>query len=116
MAYTLETLQAAARTVHAVMAPTPQYRWPLLEAAFAAAPGDGTEVWLKHENHTPVGAFKIRGGLVYFDRLMARVAAGGSRRLGRPASVVPTRYHDGPLATMPSGWTVLSVSAPWRST
>ena len=92
MAYTLETLQAAARTVHAVMAPTPQYRWPLLEAAFAAAPGDGTEVWLKHENHTPVGAFKIRGGLVYFDRLMARVAAGGPR----PAGVVSaTRGNHG---------------------
>ena len=42
------------------MPPTPQYCWPLLcqEA--------GTEVWLKHENHTPVGAFKVRGGLVYF--------------------------------------------------
>ena len=79
MPYTLKTLQAAARTVHAVMAPTPQYRWPLLEAAFAATPGDGSQVWLKHENHTPVGAFKIRGGLVYFDRLMARVAAGERR-------------------------------------
>ena len=29
----------------------------------------GTEVWVKHENHTPVGAFKVRGGLVYFDQL-----------------------------------------------
>ena len=69
MPYTLTTLQAAAATVHAVMPPTPQYRWPLLEAAFAATPGDGTQLWLKHENHTPVGAFKIRGGLVFFDRL-----------------------------------------------
>lgn len=88
MPYTLPTLQAAARTVHAVMPPTPQYRWPLLEAAFAGAPGDGTELWLKHENHTPVGAFKIRGGLVYFDRLMA----GGAR----PAGVVSaTRGNHG---------------------
>ena len=88
MPYTLPTLQAAARTVHAVMPPTPQYRWPLLEAAFAAAPGDGTQIWLKHENHTPVGAFKIRGGLVYFDRLMA----GGAR----PAGVVSaTRGNHG---------------------
>jgi threonine dehydratase len=70
MPYTLPTLQAAARTVHAVLPPTPQYRWPLLEAGFAARPGDGTQVWLKHENHTPVGAFKVRGGLVYLDRLM----------------------------------------------
>ena len=71
MTDTLASLRAAARSVHAVMPPTPQYRWPLLEAAFAASPGDGTALWLKHENHTPVGAFKIRGGLVYFDRLMA---------------------------------------------
>jgi threonine dehydratase len=88
MPYTLPTLQAAARSVHAVMPATPQYRWPLLEAVFAAAPGDGTEVWLKHENHTPVGAFKLRGGLVYFDRLLA----GGAR----PAGVVSaTRGNHG---------------------
>src|SRR3990167_4807331 len=88
MPLTLPTLQAAARTVHAVMPPTPQYRWPLLEAAFAGPPGDGTELWLKHENHTPVGAFKIRGGLVYFDRLMASGA--------RPAGVVSaTRGNHG---------------------
>ncbi len=68
---TLAALRAAARTVHAVMPPTPQYRWPLLEQAFAAAPGDGTELWLKHENHTPVGAFKLRGGLVFFERMAA---------------------------------------------
>ena len=68
---TLASLRAAARCVHAVMPATPQYRWPLLEAGFAAAPGDGTAVWLKHENHSPVGAFKIRGGLVYLDRLLA---------------------------------------------
>lgn len=88
MPLTLPTLQAAAHTVHAVMPATPQYRWPLLEAAFAARPDDGTELWLKHENHTPVGAFKIRGGLVYFDRLMARGA--------RPAGVVSaTRGNHG---------------------
>jgi threonine dehydratase len=43
--------------------PTPTYRWPLLEQA------TGTETWVKHENHTPTGAFKVRGGLVYLDRL-----------------------------------------------
>ncbi len=45
------------------MPPTPQYRWPLLEARV------GTTVWVKHENHTPTGAFKVRGGLVYLDEL-----------------------------------------------
>jgi threonine dehydratase len=45
------------------MPPTPQYAWPLL------ARRAGCEVWVKHENHTPIGAFKVRGGLVYMDRL-----------------------------------------------
>jgi threonine dehydratase len=45
--------------------PTPQYVWPLL-AEYA-----GAEVWVKHENHTPTGAFKVRGGLVYAERLRA---------------------------------------------
>ena len=60
---TLATLEAAAATVHAVMPPTPQYSWPLLNARV------GTEVWVKHENHTPLGAFKVRGGLTYFKQL-----------------------------------------------
>jgi threonine dehydratase len=61
-----ESLDAAARVVYAAMPPTPQYVWPLLAEAL------GTEVWLKHENHTPVGAFKIRGGLTYFEALRRR--------------------------------------------
>jgi threonine dehydratase len=48
--------------VSAAISPTPQYAWPLL------AGHAGCEVWVKHENHTPTGAFKVRGGLVYFDR------------------------------------------------
>ena len=59
----LEDIEAAARIVYSDMAPTPQYCWPLLCERL------GTEVWVKHENHTPVGAFKIRGGLVYFAHL-----------------------------------------------
>lgn len=59
----LSELERAAGLVHAVMPPTPQYRWPLLcERA-------GCEVWVKHENQTPAGAFKIRGGIVYMDDL-----------------------------------------------
>ncbi len=60
---TLDDLEAAARVVHAHMTPTPQYAWPLL------AERCGCEVWVKHENHTPIGAFKIRGGLVYMEAL-----------------------------------------------
>jgi len=59
----LETLERAAAIVHRTISPTPQYAWPLLCEAL------GTQVWAKHENHTPVGAFKLRGGLVYFDDL-----------------------------------------------
>jgi threonine dehydratase len=49
--------------VYAFMAATPQYSWPLLNARL------GTEAWIKHENHTPVGAFKLRGALVYISWL-----------------------------------------------
>ena len=51
-------------TVHAVMPPTPQYAWPLLRERL------GVTVWVKHENHTPAGAFKVRGGLTYFETLL----------------------------------------------
>ncbi|MEO7009983.1 MAG: hypothetical protein ABI156_12620, partial [Caldimonas sp.] len=64
--YTSESIAEARRIVHLSMAPTPQQRWPLLDARLGAA------VWVKHENHTPVGAFKLRGGLVYFDGLLRR--------------------------------------------
>ena len=59
----LKQLERAAAIVYQTMAPTPQYAWPLLKAKL------GAEIWVKHENHTPTGAFKIRGGLVYFQDL-----------------------------------------------
>ena len=59
----LQDVEDAAAIVHAAMPATPQYAWPLL------ARRTGSEVWVKHENHTPTGAFKVRGGLVYMDRL-----------------------------------------------
>ncbi|HWZ67730.1 MAG TPA: threonine dehydratase, partial [Stellaceae bacterium] len=61
MTIDLETLEAAAAFVHRVVPPTPQYCWPLLSRRV------GAEFWVKHENHTPIGAFKIRGGLIYLD-------------------------------------------------
>jgi len=64
----MEALEAAAETVYAAMPPTPQYCWPGLSARA------GCEVWVKHENHTPIGAFKVRGGLVYLADLAAREA------------------------------------------
>jgi threonine dehydratase len=61
-----DDLDDAMRIVRAALPPTPQQRWPLLDAQL------GAQVWVKHENHTPVGAFKVRGGLVYFDGLRTR--------------------------------------------
>lgn len=61
--FTLDALHAARKLVYRHMPPTPQFAWPLL------ADRVGTEIWVKHENHTPTGAFKVRGGLVYLDEL-----------------------------------------------
>ena len=66
---TADEIESAQRIVYAAMPPTPQYAWPLLAERL------GTEVWVKHENHTPLGAFKVRGGLVYMDALVAREPA-----------------------------------------
>ena len=62
----LAEIEAAAQVVYREFPPTPQYRWALLSERL------GAEGWLKHENHTPVGAFKIRGGLTFFAALQAR--------------------------------------------
>lgn len=60
---TLSQLESASELVHRFVPPTPQYSWPLLNAHA------GCEVWLKHENHTPLGAFKVRGGIIFMDWL-----------------------------------------------
>lgn len=62
----LPDIESAARVVYQSFAATPQYRWPLLCERL------GTDCWIKHENHTPVGAFKLRGGLTFFDALARR--------------------------------------------
>ena len=62
----LTAIESAKALIRPHIRETPTYRWPLLEA------GLGLELWVKHENHTPVGAFKIRGGLVYLDELRRR--------------------------------------------
>jgi threonine dehydratase len=61
--FELAELERAAGLVYQVMAPTPLYAWPKLKRRA------GCNVWVKHENHTPTGAFKVRGGIVYLDRL-----------------------------------------------
>ncbi|MGI9152425.1 MAG: threonine dehydratase [Rubrivivax sp.] len=79
---TLADIRSAAAIVHEVMPPTPQYAWPLLTQRL------GTEVWVKHENHTPTGAFKVRGGLVYLEGL-------ARREPGCPGIVSATRGNHG---------------------
>ena len=59
----LQDIEESAQVVYRAFAATPQYAWQLLTEKL------GTTCWVKHENHTPVGAFKIRGGLTYFDQL-----------------------------------------------
>jgi threonine dehydratase len=61
--FTLDEIEAASQVVYRHFQATPQYRWGLLSERL------GTHCWVKHENHNPVGAFKIRGGLTYFDKL-----------------------------------------------
>ena len=61
--FTLDELKEASRTVYRAMQPTPQLAWPLLEEE------TGCNVWVKHENHTPIGAFKIRGGITFVEWL-----------------------------------------------
>ena len=79
---TQDDLHDATRIVRPHVPITPAYRWPLLEDA------TGTPTWVKHENATPTGAFKVRGGLVYVDRLL---------RTGRsvPGLVAATRGNHG---------------------
>ena len=60
---TLSEIKAAKALVDTVFPGTPQYAWPLLQQRH------GFEIVVKHENHTPIGAFKLRGGIVYLDRL-----------------------------------------------
>jgi threonine dehydratase len=64
--FSLVELDAAAAEVNAVIPPTPQHRWALLSERV------GAEVFVKHENHTPLGAFKCRGGVTYLSRLKQR--------------------------------------------
>ena len=96
---TLEDLQRATEIVRTVMPPTPTYTWPLLNARA------GAEVWLKHENHSPVGAFKLRGAMIYMDWLAREYP-------GLTQVVAATRGNHGQgvaLAAKRKGWTATIV-------
>jgi threonine dehydratase len=98
----LSELEAAASVVYRAMAPTPQQRWPLLDERAGAA------VWVKHENQTPVGAFKIRGGLVYFDALrratpVKGVVAATRGNHGQSVAFAAARYGIPSALVVPHG-------------
>jgi threonine dehydratase len=65
----LEEIQQAQSIVYRYMPPTPQYSWPLINQRMSNSSSPGVECWIKHENHSPVGAFKLRGALVYAEWL-----------------------------------------------
>lgn len=61
--FSIDEIRTATALVHSKMPPTPQYCWPLINREL------GVETWVKHENHTPTGAFKVRGGITFIDWL-----------------------------------------------
>ncbi len=103
MPFSLASLQQAAAIVHQSLPPTPQIRWPLLCEAL------GCEVWMKHENHLPVGAFKLRGGLVYFHHLAhqgerpAAVISATRGNHGQSVAFSASRYGIQPIIVVPHG-------------
>ncbi|MDE0342103.1 MAG: threonine dehydratase [Deltaproteobacteria bacterium] len=86
----LEALLSAEQLVRRHVGETPLHHWPLLSRR------SGAEVWVKHENHTRIGAFKIRGGLVYMERLKAR-------KPDVPGVIAATRGNHGQSVALAAG-------------
>lgn len=101
--FTREEVESARAIVHATVPPTPQYAWPLLRERL------GFTMWVKHENHTPAGAFKVRGGLTYFDGLvrnaprLAGVVAATRGNHGQSVGWAARRYGLAATIVVPHG-------------
>jgi len=101
--FSLVELEAALALVHESFPGTPQYAWPLL------AERCGAEVWVKHENHTPTGAFKLRGGLVYAERLRRErphvrgIVSATRGNHGQSLAYAGRRYGIGVTVVVPHG-------------
>ena len=99
--FDLEQLERAQAIVGAAMPPTPAHAWPLLSERLGAA------VVVKHENHTPIGAFKVRGGLVYVDRLKREkpdtpgIISATRGNHGQSLAFAASRHGPVPLAVEP---------------
>ncbi|MBV8207440.1 MAG: threonine dehydratase [Acidobacteria bacterium] len=98
--FSLSQLETAAALVHQHVQPTPQYSWPLLSRRL------GCEAWLKHENHTRLGAFKMRGGIVYLEAMRRQNPGAGGL-------VAATRGNHGQslaFAARQFGWKAVIVA------
>ena len=99
----LQALESAADLVHGFLQPTPLMRWPLLEGR------TGCETWVKHENHNPTGAFKVRGGLVFFESLRRRdpgcvgVVTATRGNHGQSVAYAAARFGLPALVVVPEG-------------
>ena len=116
----LETLfarddfEAAAGLVYETLIPTPQLAWPML------AKRTGSEVWVKHENHTPIGAFKVRGGLVLLDHLVRSNGVGNgliTATRGNHGQSIPfaARRHGVPVKVLAPCGNSLEKNAAMRA-
>jgi threonine dehydratase len=99
----LAEIESVAREVNAAVPATPQFSWPLLNARA------GCELWVKHENHTEVGAFKIRGAVNYVNRLLEReprargVVAATRGNYGQAAAFAASRRGLPCVVVVPHG-------------
>lgn len=100
---TRQEIEGAAAEIDAVVPPTPQYSWPLLNAR------TGCELWVKQENHTVVGSFKVRGAVCYIDRLIARdptvpgVIAATRGNFGQAVAFAAARHRLKATIVVPHG-------------
>src|SRR5438067_8112630 len=99
----LSEIRDAQKLIYSVMQPTPQISWPLLNQEL------GTEVWVKHENHTPIGAFKARTAVVYAAELFRNhntirgliTATRGNH--GQSVALAGQRFHVQVTTVVPRG-------------
>ncbi len=96
-------IERAAELIRSAVRPTPCISWPQINALA------GCDVWVKHENHTPIGAFKIRGGLTYMHELasceprVAGVVTGTRGNHGQSVALAAARYGLAATVVVPHG-------------
>src|SRR4051794_30893397 len=100
---TLAQLDSIAASIDAVVPPAPYFSWPLLNQRA------GCELWAKHDNHTPIGSFKIRGALYYVAQLLARessvpgIIAATRGNYGQAVAYAASRHNVKATIVVPHG-------------